>query len=137
MQPPKRVSHECIVPEREGYQVILAVWDVGDTAASFYNVIDVKFDGNGPVLPDWNPAGQIIPSMDLSIGDTVYTRVFDNEGENPAYRTELKIDSETLTKANQWSYALATKINQTQNSNVLVSLMAINLFPFTAPTRFI
>ncbi len=114
VQPPKRVSHECIVPEREGYQVILAVWDVGDTAASFYNVIDVKFDGNGPVLPDWNPAGQIIPSMDLSIGDTVYTRVFDNDGENPAYRTELKIDSETLTKANQWSYALATKINQTQ-----------------------
>ncbi|WP_175463608.1 lytic polysaccharide monooxygenase, partial [Vibrio cholerae] len=101
VQPPKRVSHECIVPEREGYQVILAVWDVGDTAASFYNVIDVKFDGNGPVLPDWNPAGQIIPSMDLSIGDTVYTRVFDNDGENPAYRTELKIDSETLTKANQ------------------------------------
>lgn len=82
VQPPKRVSHECIVPEREGYQVILAVWDVGDTAASFYNVIDVKFDGNGPVLPDWNPAGQIIPSMDLSIGDTVYTRVFDNDGEN-------------------------------------------------------
>ncbi len=91
MQLLKRVSYECIVPEREGYQVILAVWDVGDTAASIYNVIDLKFDGNGPVLPDWNPAGHIKPSMDLSIGDTVYTRVFDNDGENPAYRTDLKL----------------------------------------------
>lgn len=114
VQPPKLVSHECIVPEREGYHVILAVWDVGDTAAAFYNVIDVKFAGDSPVIPDWQQGGQIIPTMDLSIGDTVFTRVFDAAGENPAYRTELKIDSQTLTQANQWSYALASKINQTQ-----------------------
>ncbi|MDF5517593.1 lytic polysaccharide monooxygenase, partial [Vibrio parahaemolyticus] len=32
VQPPKQVSHQCNVPTREGYHVILAVWDVGDTA---------------------------------------------------------------------------------------------------------
>ncbi|MGR5133346.1 N-acetylglucosamine-binding protein GbpA [Vibrio alfacsensis] len=115
LQPPKQVSHECNVPEREGYHVILAVWDVGDTAASFYNVIDVKFDGEGPVVPDWSQAGQIIPTMDLNVGDSVYTRVFDKSGENEAYRTELLIADEAMGQAKNWSYALATKINQEQS----------------------
>ncbi|HAS6346792.1 TPA: N-acetylglucosamine-binding protein GbpA [Vibrio vulnificus] len=115
VQPPKRVSHSCNVPERQGYQVILAVWDVGDTAASFYNVIDVKFDGEGPSLPNWSQGGQINPTMNLNVGDTVFTRVFDHNGENVAYRTTLTIDSQALTVANNWSHALATKINQTQS----------------------
>ncbi|MFM2588003.1 N-acetylglucosamine-binding protein GbpA [Vibrio sp. TBV020] len=114
VQPPKRVSHLCNVPEREGYQVILAVWDVGDTAASFYNVIDVKFDGDGPDLPDWNQGGQIYPTQNLHAGDTVYTRVFDQNGENIAYRTELTIDSDEHGVATNWSHALASKINQEQ-----------------------
>ncbi|MFA0413656.1 N-acetylglucosamine-binding protein GbpA [Vibrio renipiscarius] len=116
VQPPKQVSHECNVPERQGYHVILAVWDVGDTAAAFYNVIDVKFDGQGPVLPEWNQAGQINPTMDLNIGDRVFTRVFDHAGENNAYRTELTIDSVALTQAKNWSYALASKVNQEQTA---------------------
>ena len=114
VKPPMRVSHLCNVPEREGYQVILAVWDVGDTAASFYNVIDVKFDGDSPVLPDWNQGGQIYPSQDLNVGDSVYTRVFGQNGEDVSYSTELVIDSEELGAANNWSHALATKINQEQ-----------------------
>ncbi|ROV61480.1 N-acetylglucosamine-binding protein GbpA [Vibrio ponticus] len=116
VQPPKQVSHECNVPEREGYHVILAVWDVGDTAAAFYNVIDVKFDGQGPVVPEWNQAGQINPTMDLNLGDKVFTRVFDKSGENVAYRTELTISEHSLTQAKNWSHALATKINQEQTA---------------------
>lgn len=114
VQPPKRVSHLCNVPEREGYQVILAVWDVGDTAASFYNVIDVKFDGDSPALPDWNLGGQITPTIDLNVGDMVYTRIFDQQGENTSYTTELMIESSEQGKASNWSHALATKINQEQ-----------------------
>ncbi|ANS86303.1 GlcNAc-binding protein [Vibrio scophthalmi] len=116
VQPPKQVSHACNVPERQGYHVILAVWDVGDTAAAFYNVIDVQFDGQGPVLPEWNQAGQISPTIDLNIGDRVFTRVFDHAGENQAYRTELAIDSPALTQAKNWSYALANKVNQEQTA---------------------
>ncbi|MBE8578084.1 N-acetylglucosamine-binding protein GbpA [Vibrio sp. OPT18] len=113
-QPPMQVSHLCNVPEREGYQVILAVWDVGDTAAAFYNVIDVKFDGDGPIIPDWDQGGQINPTQDLNVGDAVYTRVFDQSGENASYSTELVIESSEQGKANNWSYALASKINQEQ-----------------------
>ncbi|MCG9599320.1 N-acetylglucosamine-binding protein GbpA [Vibrio sp. Isolate25] len=104
--------HQCNVPEREGYQVILAVWDVSDTAMSFYNVIDVEFEDNGPQLPNWGAAGQIIPTRDLKTGDAVYTRVFESSGENPALSTRFEITSEQQGKAKSWSHALAEKINQ-------------------------
>ncbi|MEK8029196.1 lytic polysaccharide monooxygenase [Ideonella sp. DXS29W] len=42
-QPPMQVTHNCNVPSRTGYQIILGVWEIGDTSNSFYNVIDVKF----------------------------------------------------------------------------------------------
>lgn len=41
-------THTCTVPAREGYQVIMAAWDVSDTGATFYNVIDVDFGGHNP-----------------------------------------------------------------------------------------
>ena len=42
-QPPMQVTHNCNVPSRTGYQIILGVWEIGDTSNSFYNVVDVKF----------------------------------------------------------------------------------------------
>ena len=37
------LTHKINVPtDRSGYHVILAVWDVADTANAFYNVIDVN-----------------------------------------------------------------------------------------------
>ena len=110
-KPPKLMSHQCQVPERSGYQVILAVWDVGDTAAAFYNVIDVEFSGENPGIPGWTPAGSINPTMDLNTGDSVYTRVFDNNGELPHLSTSITIESADQGQANQWAHALATKIN--------------------------
>ncbi len=44
--------------DRSGYHVILAVWDVADTANAFYNVIDVnlindvKPDIEAPSIPN-------------------------------------------------------------------------------------
>ncbi|MEH6531141.1 MAG: N-acetylglucosamine-binding protein GbpA [Photobacterium frigidiphilum] len=110
-EPPMRVHHSCNVPERKDYQVILAVWEVGNTPASFYNVIDVMFDGDLPTVPDWAVGGQIYPSMDLKSGDSVYTRVFDASGENNALSTELTIETEQQGQANNWSYSLAQQIN--------------------------
>ncbi|MFX3635389.1 MAG: lytic polysaccharide monooxygenase [Candidatus Pristimantibacillus sp.] len=49
VQPPFTYSDTCNVPERSGYQVILAVWEIADTANAFYNVIDVNFSGTNPV----------------------------------------------------------------------------------------
>jgi len=85
VRPPMTVQHACEVPYREGYQVILAVWDVGDTAASFYNVIDVNFEAGGaPVIDDnsFLEVGTISGAIALDVGDTIYTRVMDTNGEN-------------------------------------------------------
>ena len=114
---PQTFSHACVVPEREGYQVILAVWDVGDTAAAFYNVIDVKFNGDGGVVdPTWTQGGQINPTRDLNVGDSVFTRVFDASGENNRLSTSVTIENATQGQANNWTHALATKINQEQSN---------------------
>ncbi|MBE7121144.1 lytic polysaccharide monooxygenase [Bacillus cereus] len=41
------LNHKINVPtDRSGYHVILAVWDVADTANAFYNVIDVNLVNN-------------------------------------------------------------------------------------------
>ncbi|WP_339265802.1 lytic polysaccharide monooxygenase [Paenibacillus sp. FSL R5-0470] len=49
VQPPFTYSDTFNVPERSGYHVILAVWEVADTPNAFYNVIDVNFSGSNPV----------------------------------------------------------------------------------------
>ncbi|MED7789356.1 lytic polysaccharide monooxygenase [Francisella sp. 19X1-34] len=54
----------CDLPARTGYQVLAAEWNVGDTGASFLNVIDVDFT-------DAHPAGTVIlPSGDTDNGGT-------------------------------------------------------------------
>lgn len=53
-RPDFSVTHDCVVPERDGYHVILAYWEVADTANAFYQVIDVNFDGDY-VEPDPDP----------------------------------------------------------------------------------
>ena len=51
-EPPALDEHTCNVPTREGYHVILSVWDVGDTSNSFFNVIDAMFSGGAsPPVP--------------------------------------------------------------------------------------
>ena len=114
-QPPMQVSHLCNVPEREGYQMILAVWDVGDTAAAFYNVIDVKFDGDGPVIPGLgsrrsNQSNSRPECRRRSLHSClrpIWVRTLHTV-------TELVIENNEQGKANNWSYALASKINQEQ-----------------------
>ncbi|PID05081.1 MULTISPECIES: lytic polysaccharide monooxygenase [unclassified Sporosarcina] len=67
-RPPSEVTHTCNVPERTGYHVILAVWNIGDTKNAFYNVIDADFGGKQaiPTEPDKNiDMTPIIPSKPL------------------------------------------------------------------------
>lgn len=37
-------QHTMTLPDRDGYHVLLAVWDVANTAAAFYQVLDLFFD---------------------------------------------------------------------------------------------
>lgn len=114
----------CNVPERTGYQVIYAVWEIADTTNSFYQAIDVDFGNGGSQTPDETPAvvsewaktlnGQI-SGNNLNAGDKVIARFFDANGEVVSMRTEMTISSDVQGDANQWSYDLAQKINAEQN----------------------
>ncbi|HDS9359391.1 TPA: N-acetylglucosamine-binding protein GbpA [Enterobacter chengduensis] len=113
-------SMNCNVPQRTGYQVIYGVWEIADTANSFYQAIDVDFGNGGNVTPDETPAaislwskalsGQVAGN-NLNAGDKVIARFFDANGEIASMATELTIASAQQGDANQWAYDLAQKIN--------------------------
>lgn len=126
-RPPMEVQHTCTLPPRSGYQIVLAVWEIGDTVNSFYNLIDVDY-GQGSASPTPTPTptpgpapqvfelrGAILPSTDLAIGDTVRTRVFDAQGERPDLATSFTIAGPQEKPAAVWSYRLAEAINQQQS----------------------
>lgn len=133
-RPPSEVTHRCVVPARTGYQLVLAVWEIGDTVNSFYNLIDADFGaGSGapvasptptptptptppptPTPAPWEVRGTLVPSLDLAVGDSITTRVFDVGGERPEWSTTFRIEDAADASAQVWSYRLAMKINQEQ-----------------------
>ena len=118
--PAQRQEMNCNVPQRTGYQVIYAVWEIADTTNSFYQAIDVDFGNGGNVTPDETPAvvsewtktldGQI-SGNNINAGDKVIARFFDANGEVSSLRTELTVSSASQGQASQWSYDLAQAIN--------------------------
>ncbi|WP_246070398.1 lytic polysaccharide monooxygenase [Paenibacillus kobensis] len=55
--PPMDVLNDCYIPnDREGYHVIIGVWDIFDTVNAFYQAIDVNLTKNAS-LPSTPPAG--------------------------------------------------------------------------------
>ena len=42
---PGNPTHNCNVPQRSGYHIILAIWQVSYTGAEFYSLLDANFDG--------------------------------------------------------------------------------------------
>ncbi|MFK8333001.1 lytic polysaccharide monooxygenase [Pseudomonas sp. BJa5] len=64
MKPPSPTVHEVPLPQRDGYHVLLAVWEVADTANAFYQVVDLDFvpsEGGGqrPDAPTGLRAGNV------------------------------------------------------------------------------
>ncbi|MFI0407956.1 lytic polysaccharide monooxygenase [Actinomadura sp. 3N508] len=42
-RPPSTVSHQAVLPAKQGRHLILAVWDIADTGNAFYQCSDVDF----------------------------------------------------------------------------------------------
>ncbi|WP_230352754.1 N-acetylglucosamine-binding protein GbpA [Lelliottia sp. WAP21] len=128
--PAARQEMHCNVPERTGYQVIYGVWEIADTANSFYQAIDVDFGHGGHNVPDETPAvvsewsktltGQVAGN-NLQPGDKAIARFFDAHGEVLNMRTSLTISSAQQGDANQWAFDLAESINA-QHSDVRVGV---------------
>lgn len=52
MKPGNPTTHALQLPAREGYHVLLAVWEVADTGNAFYHVVDLDFlPGHGDDRP--------------------------------------------------------------------------------------
>lgn len=108
----QKITSECSLPERTGYQIIYAAWDVNDTPSTFYKVIDVQYEDIPSI---WKRNIGSIQGRDrhLETGDFVKARVFDANGERGDLSITLNIDSEAGGDANAWPMALAKKINET------------------------
>lgn len=81
-QPPHSYTDTCNVPSRTGYQVILAVWEIADTANAFYNVIDVDFGGGSPVdrEPPTAPANLAVSNIAATSATLTWNASTDNVG---------------------------------------------------------
>lgn len=92
-RPGSKVSHNCFVPERSGYHVILAYWEIYDTANAFYNIIDVDFGGNSnepddpPVnsdeMPAWDSAKVYVSGDKVSYNGAIYQAKWWTKNEKP------------------------------------------------------
>jgi chitin-binding protein len=120
-QPVNPSVHDCQLPSRSGYHVVLAVWDVGDTAYSFYNAVDLQFEGNLPP-PSFNDIGDVFPSRNLLAGDRVQLRFFNTTGEVASPRVDMTIASDAEGVATAWVQKLATQVNTTQ-SGIMMGVM--------------
>lgn len=154
-QPPFTYSHTCNVPsDRTGYHVILAVWDIADTANAFYNVIDVNFQGGGssdtqaPTAPSNLRAANVgATSVSLSwgassdnVGVTGY-RIY--SGSNviaTVSGSALSYDVTGLTSSTTYTFkvtALDAAGNESAASNtvtVTTGSVPVDNSPPTAPT---
>jgi len=116
MKGPALEKHQCTLPaDRSGHHVILGVWTVGDTAAAFYNVMDVDIQAEGGPAPEWPQVGTINPHRDLQVGDKVKARAFIAGSESPQYSVTVAIENAEEGLAPNWSYKLAKRINETQS----------------------
>ena len=119
LTPEERSVHICNVPQRTGYQVIYAVWEINNTTKSFYQAIDVNFASEGEDGPvsEWSKqlTGAIYGN-DLKKGDRVIARFIDVNGQEVnSMRTTLDITHDEAGASKQWSYDLAAKLNSTHS----------------------
>ena len=98
-----------IPADHVGYHVILAAWKVGDTAATFYQAVDVNVQDDGAVPSRWTDLGTV-PAGPLKKGSKVTTRVFTAQGEQPQRNRVLNIDSDAMGQQHIWPMALATLV---------------------------
>lgn len=112
---PAAQKHACTIPaDRTGQHVILGAWTIDNTAAAFYNVVDVNIiadTGPAPAPDDWKNVGVITPTHALLPGDSVKARAFTGSAESAEYSFSIGIDSVEEGQPENWSFKLAQAVN--------------------------
>jgi chitin-binding protein len=112
--PVSGAKHNCTLPsDKSGHHVILAIWNVGNTDAAFYNAADVNILAEPDLPGGWSPVGSIAPSTTLQVDDKVKARAFTANDESPDYSVEISIDNAEEGTPQNWAFKLAEKVNQT------------------------
>lgn len=153
-QPPSTYANTCNVPERTGYQVILAVWEIADTANAFYNVIDVNFSGTNttPVdtTPPTAPASLTSPAKTATSVSLAWNAATDNIGVS-SYQvfqnstlvanvsaSTLAYNATNLTTNTAYSFSIkavdAAGNVSTASNTIQVTTSALPTTDTTAPT---
>ncbi|RDK03803.1 lytic polysaccharide monooxygenase [Paraburkholderia lacunae] len=94
--PPSPTTHEVVLPERDGYHVVLAVWEVANTGNAFYQVVDFEFGTGGSQRPT--------PPRELQAGEVTTSSIELNwkpsSGDLPIDSYSIYRDDQLLVKVN-------------------------------------
>ncbi len=109
---PGAVKHDCVIPaDRNGQHIILGAWTIDNTAAAFYNVVDVNIVAAAPDPDGWSNVGVVAPTQTLLPGDTVTARAFTGSAESAQYSFSIGIDSAEEGQPANWAFKLAETVN--------------------------
>lgn len=118
-------SHQVTIPsDRSGYHVILAVWDVSDTANAFYNVIDANIEGGEtPQEKPKTPSGLSASRITSKTASLAWSAQIDATSFN-IYRDGVKIGEtssasftdEKLAPNTNYTYQVQAKNDQGESS---------------------
>jgi chitin-binding protein len=96
-------DHVIDIPaNRNGYHVILAVWDIADTVNAFYNVIDVNVNGTGEEVAAPNAPASLIASEETA-GGVELTWIDSNSDRSDVTYTVAR-DGEQVGKSSGTSF---------------------------------
>lgn len=99
------MTHKVNVPtDRSGYHVILAVWDIDDTANAFYQVIDVNLKNGdlGPgVQPDTEKPSTVTGLHTMSVESDTVDLMWDAATDNVGVDHYLIYRGENIGNAKQ------------------------------------
>ncbi|WP_416172783.1 lytic polysaccharide monooxygenase [Enterobacter asburiae] len=147
LNPPQPTVHDVMLPQRSGYHVILAVWEVANTGNAFYHVIDLNFTGddNGGEVTPVAPAGLRVSSVtsnsatlswNASATQSSGYRLY-RDGSPVAQVSALSFTDNDLSEDSAYHYAVSS-INASGKESALspaiVATTSGTVIPGTPPT---
>lgn len=108
--------HELILPQRSGYHVLLAVWEVANTGNAFYHVIDLDFVGEGGSDQPLPPANlratnitkdSVSLAWNASVSDVAHYQIY-RDGVFLAQTTTLNWIDSNLKAGTKYIYTVST-----------------------------
>ncbi|MHA1053676.1 lytic polysaccharide monooxygenase [Enterobacter mori] len=99
MWPAQPTTHSLVLPKREGYHVLLGVWEIAETDKAFYQVVDLEFlpGGEESQRPE-TPTGFALDNEPAF--DSVRLKWNPSSGPYPVNRYIIQRNGSTLTSVN-------------------------------------